>query len=73
MRVPMRRQPPPPNLLEQLLGRDRVTYLRRRAGLAALGAGWTLLKPRPRRWRIGASTLATVASMTALAAVLVVR
>ncbi len=36
----------PPTLAERLLGRRRATLLRRRAGMAALGAGFELLRPR---------------------------
>ncbi len=36
----------PPSTLERLLGRRRVRRLRRRVGLAALGTGMVLLRPR---------------------------
>jgi hypothetical protein len=36
----------PPGALERVLGRRRVRRLRRRAGLAALGTGMLLLRPR---------------------------
>jgi hypothetical protein len=47
MRLPLLRQPPP-TLAERLLGRRRARVLRRRVGFAAVGAGLTLLRPKPR-------------------------
>jgi hypothetical protein len=36
----------PPTLLERLLGRRRARRLRRRVGLAAVGTGLVLLRPK---------------------------
>ena len=62
MRVTVRRQP---TTLERLLGRRRARRLRRRLGLVALGAGVSLLRPRP-AW---APLAAGAATVTALAVV----
>jgi hypothetical protein len=57
----------PPNALERLLGRRRVRRLRRRVGLAALGTGIFLLRPRRSRvpvvatWVVAAALAVTVA------------
>ena len=48
----MRRRPP--SLTERLLGRRGLRRLRRRAGLAAVGTGLMLLRPR-RGWAAGAA------------------
>ena len=58
MRVTPWRPMPPPSLIEQLLGRRRAAQLRRRVGVLALGAGFTLLRPRPRRWRVTSTAVA---------------
>jgi hypothetical protein len=63
VQLPTRR---PPDLLEQILGRRRARNLRRRLGLLAVGAGFTLLKPRT-RWL----PAALVVTSFALVAVLV--
>ena len=62
--LPRRR---PPSLLEQLVGRRRARMLRRRLGLASLGLGYSLLKPRSRLL-----PAATVAGAAALVFLLVV-
>ena len=52
MRPPFLR-PPPLTLAERVLGRRRARLLRRRLAFAAMGVGFTLLRPRPRRWTGG--------------------
>lgn len=42
----------PPSILERLLGRRRARVIRRRVGILALGAGVSLLRPRPRTPRV---------------------
>ena len=58
---PLRR---PPTVLERALGRRRARDVRRRAGLFALGAGASLLKPRT-RWGPVALSAALVMSAAA--------
>ena len=59
--LPARR---PPTLLEQLVGRQRVRWLRRRLGLAALGMSYSLLKPRSRA--VPALCLLTLVAVVAI-------
>lgn len=47
MRLPLLRQPPP-TFMERLVGRRRARLLRRRVGLAAVGVGLALLRPKSR-------------------------
>ena len=61
MRVPFLR-PPPPTLVERLFGRRRARSVRRRLAFAAMGLGFTLLRPRPRRWAV--ASLAVVVGVT---------
>jgi len=61
MRVPFLR-PPPLTLAERVLGRRRARLLRRRLAFAAMGVGFTLLRPRPRRWTGGMLTVACFAA-----------
>jgi hypothetical protein len=67
MAIPARRSL---TTLERLLGRRRVRRLRRRLGVAALGAGALLLRPRS-RW--GPVTVATISLLAGAALVAAVR
>jgi hypothetical protein len=53
MRLPIRR--PPPTVIERLLGRRRARLLRRRCGLAFMGMGFMLVRPRASIWRRNAA------------------
>lgn len=58
----------PPSTLERLLGRRRVRRLRRRVGLAALGTGMVLLRPR-RLAPVLLTTCVVAATVTAVAVI----
>lgn len=47
MRVALPTTRRPPTLVERIVGRRRARRLRRRVGLAAVGLGVSLLRPRP--------------------------
>jgi hypothetical protein len=55
--------------LERLLGRRRARRLRRRLGMAALGAGALLLRPRSLWVPVAVGTVLAVAGAALLAAV----
>ena len=56
----------PPSAVERLIGRRRARRLRRRVGLAALGAGIVLLRPN-RFVPVSVATCAVAAVVVALA------
>ncbi len=58
---------PPPTLVERILGRHRARLVRRRLGLAALGVGVALLRPKP-----GYRATALVAAVAAAAVLIAV-
>jgi len=55
--------------LERLLGRRRVRRLRRRLGIAALGTGALLLRPRSRWVPVTVATISLLAGAALVAAV----
>lgn len=55
----------PPTIPERLLGRRHARILRRRLGLFALGAGYTLLRPRS-RWSRRVTAVAVLAACVAI-------
>lgn len=59
MPLPITRRPP--TLLERVLGRRRARLVRRRLGLAAVGVGVSLLRPRRHVVAVTAMTAACVA------------
>jgi hypothetical protein len=66
---------PPPTLLERLLGRRRARLVRRRFGLAAVGVGLALLRPKPRHRSTGSIVIvgAVLASLVIAGMRLAVR